>query len=76
MLLTERSSGHIVEVLDVRALVNPHEMAVKARADYGEEAQPPERFAKATLCFPSGEPLPACWTDPHYRDDEIERVRQ
>jgi hypothetical protein len=33
----------------------------------GEELQEPERFAKADLSFPSGEPLPRCWLDPGYQ---------
>jgi hypothetical protein len=74
MLLAERSTGHIVEVLDLRALFNPHEAAVKARAHYGEEAQEPEDFRKADLVFQSGEPLPRCWIDPHYRDEKIRRT--
>lgn len=74
MLLAEKSTGHIVEVLDLRQLFNPHEAAVKARAHYGEEAQEPEDFAKSDLGFQSGEPLPRCWTDPHYRDAKIRRT--
>ena len=29
-----------------------------------------ERFDKQELWFLSGEPIPWCWRDPHYRDDE------
>lgn len=74
MLLTQCSTGHLLEVLDLRALSNPHEAALMARKNYGEEAQEPERFRKTDLQFPSGEALPRCWTDPHYRDDAIRRV--
>ena len=31
---------------------------------------------KENLCFLSGEPFPRCWTDPHYRDADVERVTQ
>ena len=34
---------------------------------------PMEKFAKADLQFPSGEPLPRCWLDAHYRDQELKR---
>ncbi|MDX1799783.1 MAG: acetyltransferase [Marinobacter sp.] len=67
MLLAEKATGHLVEVLDVTALVDPLEATVRASLHYGEEAQDPERFDKTLLAFPSGEPLPRCWTDPDYR---------
>lgn len=50
MLLAEKSTGHLLEVLDIFALVDPVEATVK----YGEEAQHPEPFAKVALTFPSG----------------------
>ena len=34
----------------------------------GEEMQDPEIFLKSELIFPSGEPLPVCWIDPHYNE--------
>lgn len=74
MYLAERSTHHLVEVLDLESLFNPLEPAVTARSHYGEEAQEPERFRKADLAFPSGEPLPRCWTDSHYRDTGIRRT--
>jgi len=30
--------------------------------------QDPEKVEKAELLFPSGEALPKCWIDPHYKD--------
>jgi hypothetical protein len=73
MLLKQRSSGHLVEVLDLDRLFNLHEDRVLGRLHYGEEAQDPEVFPKEDLEFPSGECLPRCWTDPHYRDRELLR---
>jgi hypothetical protein len=35
--------------------------------------QDPEKFAKSELQFPSGEPLPRCWLDAHYRDSAVSR---
>jgi len=43
---------------------------VRARSQRGEEEQDPAEYAKSALRFPSGEPLPRCWTDPGYRDRE------
>lgn len=70
MLLAERSTGHLVEILDSHALMDPLETRVRGSLHYGEEAQDPEQFAKAELGFPSGEALPVCWTDPEYRRRE------
>lgn len=67
MLLAERSTGHLVEILDLKALFNPFEATVKGCLHFGEEAQDPEQFGKTDLHFPSGEALPRCWTDPNYR---------
>jgi hypothetical protein len=35
--------------------------------------QDPEKFKKTDLCFLSGEALPRCWVDAHYRDEEMQR---
>jgi hypothetical protein len=70
MFLTERSSGHLVEVLSLNDLFDPYRAHVVGRYHYGEEVPEPERFPKTGLAFPSGEPLPICWLDAHYRDRE------
>ena len=75
MLLTQSSSGHLVEVLDLKNLFDPYDDSVLGRLNIGEELPEPEKFAKANLIFPSGENLPRCWIDPHYRDDEVARHR-
>jgi len=41
----------------------------------GEEIQDPERIKKAELVFPSGEELPKCWIDIHYRD-KVNKLRK
>jgi hypothetical protein len=71
MLLQDQESGKLVEVLALSDLYSPHHDAVIGRLHYGEEPQDPARFEKAKLHFPSGEPLPQCWIDPHYRDAEL-----
>jgi hypothetical protein len=52
-------------------LVNVFHPEVLARDQVGEEEQEAEPVMKCDLAFLSGEPLPRCWTDPHYRDDEL-----
>ncbi len=73
MFVKQRSSGHLVEVLDLPGLFNPNHVEVLGRFHYGEEAQDPEKFSKADLVFLSDEALPRCWTDSHYRDKEWQR---
>ncbi len=63
----------MVEVLSVGDLVDLFKDEVVGRYQYGEEVQDPEKFRKSNLVFLSGEPLPRCWTDPHYRDNELIR---
>ncbi|MDH3639581.1 MAG: acetyltransferase [Gammaproteobacteria bacterium] len=75
MFLKQRSSGHLIEVLTLPDLFDPYRKEVIGRSDYGEEAQEPETVKKSDLVFPSGETLPRCWTDAHYRDDELTGTR-
>ncbi len=75
MLLKLRASNRLVVVTDLNDLVNPFHESVLARPQWGEEEQDPESFPKEQLCFPSGESLPRCWWDEHYRDEEVERHR-
>lgn len=71
MFLKEKTTGHLVEVLSLKDLFDPYNDKLVGRYHYGEEVQDPDKFAKRDLLFQSGEKLPACWTDPHYRDAEI-----
>jgi len=73
MLLKELSSGHMIEVLNLVDLINLNCDEVVGRYQEGEEVQDPKKFKKSSLIFLSGEALPRCWTDPHYRDDELTR---
>ena len=68
MFLREKQSGRMVEVLGLDDLFNPNHAELVGRFHAGEELQDPERFSKQGLEFPSGEPLPRCWIDVHYRD--------
>lgn len=73
MLLKEKSSGHMVDVLSMMDLVNLNLDEIVGRYQEGEDLQEPMKFNKKNLVFLSGETLPRCWTDPHYRDDELTR---
>ncbi len=73
MFLKQKRDGHLVEVLSLNDLFNPIQQSVVGRLSYGEELQDPEKFTKADLIFPSGEGLPRCWLDLHYRDQELRK---
>ena len=68
MFLKDKQTGHLVEALDLCALFDPLQPVVKGRIHAGEEMQDPACFDKSDLIFPSGENLPRCWVDVHYRD--------
>lgn len=67
MYLKEQKSGDLVEVLSVAELFDPCQDTITGRFHAGEEMQDSASFSKADLIFPSGESLPACWTDKSYR---------
>ncbi|MCW9025344.1 MAG: acetyltransferase [Gammaproteobacteria bacterium] len=73
MLLRQKSSGHMIEVADFIDLVNLNQNEVTGCYQEGEEVQDPNKFKKEDLVFLSGESLPRCWSDPHYRDNELKR---
>ena len=67
MFLRDRYSGVLIRLLDSEGLFNPLCDSVLGRAQAGEEEQDSVCYPKRELVFPSGEPLPLCWTDPSYR---------
>jgi hypothetical protein len=69
MFLQDKQDGHLVEILDLRALFDPLQSVVLGRIHAGEEMQDPTSFNKSELIFPSGECLPRYWVDVHYRKD-------
>ena len=69
MFLKDKNSSDLVEILTLKQLFDPCQGEVTGRHQQGEEVQDLEKLKKAELIFPSGEALPQCWTDPHYRDD-------
>lgn len=74
MFLKEKSSGHLVEVLKSQELFDPVRPSFTGRYNVGEEMPEAQAFAKADVSFPSGEQLPRCWVDVHYRDKELKRA--
>ncbi|WP_153558502.1 acetyltransferase [Roseimaritima sediminicola] len=67
MFVKERRSGDLLRVKEIEQLLSPLQSEIVGRHQAGEEEQDEERFAKSELVFPSGEPLPRCWTDPSYQ---------
>jgi len=67
MFLRHRPSNDLVEILDLEALFDPFKREAKGRFHAGEEMPEPAGFTKTDLVFPSGERMPRCWVDPHYR---------
>ena len=68
MFLHHQPSDTLVEILSLETLFNPNELKVKGRFHAGQEMQDVEYFTKSHLEFPSGELLPKCWLDAHYRE--------
>ena len=66
MLLQDKQTGNLVEILDLKELFNPVQDAIYGRVQSGQEEQDPEPISKNTLLFPSGESLPRCWMDADY----------
>ncbi len=71
MFLKEKDTKHLIEVLNLDELFDPIKSSFTGRFNFGEEMPEADQFTKAKVCFPSGEALPRCWVDVHYRDDEI-----
>ncbi|MEG4293404.1 acetyltransferase [Microcoleus sp. C2C3] len=67
MLLQEKESGDLIEILDVDALISPTKQEVPGKNQAGEEEQEKANFPKSKLVFPSGEALPRCWTEENYQ---------
>jgi len=63
----------MLEVLSLNELFDPFNETLIGRYQHGEEVQDPEKFKKTNLQFLSGEELPECWLNAHYRDNELSR---
>lgn len=73
MFLQQKQNHEMLEVLSLKELFDPFTTSLVGRYQHGEEVQDPEKFEKTNLQFLSGEQLPMCWLDAHYRDNEISR---
>lgn len=73
MFLQQKQNHEMLEVLSLKELFDPFTTSLVGRYQHGEEVQDPEKFEKTNLQFLSGEKLPMCWLDAHYRDNEISR---
>lgn len=67
MFVKNAGNGDLARVIELKELTDPHSATVTVRYSAGEEEGDPVAVAKSELVFPSGEPLPKCWLDPHYR---------
>ena len=73
MFLQEKLRHEMIEILSLSDLFDPFNKTLVGRYQHGEEVQDPEKFDKSNLQFLSGEDLPECWLDSHYRDNELNR---
>jgi len=73
MFLQEKLHHEMIEILSLSDLFDPFNKTLVGRYQHGEEVQDPEKFDKSNLQFLSGEDLPECWLDSHYRDNELNR---
>ncbi|WP_017298378.1 hypothetical protein [Nodosilinea nodulosa] len=67
MFVKNSQDQTLVKVTSLQELFDPLQNEVQGRQQAGEEEQPAQAFPKSQLQFPSGEPLPQCWTDPDYQ---------
>ncbi len=67
MFLKDMKNGDLVDVLDMSALMDPSVGEISVRYQSGEEVGDPMPANKKRLVFPSGEVLPECWRNMHYR---------
>lgn len=67
MFVKNLNSGDLAQVDKLSELTDPTAKSVTLHYFAGEEVGEPELVEKSELIFPSGENLPKCWLDSHYR---------
>ncbi|PIP01999.1 MAG: acetyltransferase [Zetaproteobacteria bacterium CG12_big_fil_rev_8_21_14_0_65_54_13] len=67
MYLRNAETGDLAHVVKLSDLTDPNIATVTVRYHAGEEAGEPMAEQKTNMAFPSGEALPECWLDAHYR---------
>ena len=68
MFLQIKESRDLVKIVDIQELLDPTIKTVHAQEQEGQEEQETDIYQKVELVFPSGEKLPRCWLDAHYRE--------
>ena len=68
MFLQIKDSRDFVKIVDIQELLDPTIKTVHAQEQEGQEEQETDIYQKVELVFPSGEKLPRCWLDAHYRE--------
>lgn len=67
MFLMHINTGDLIRIDELEQLIDPSSSRIKGRDQAGQEEQESDWYSKDELVFPSGEPLPRCWTDANYR---------
>lgn len=67
MLLKYIPTSDLVEALNLKEVFDPFMESISIRTQAGEDTMDKGMCKKSDLVFPSGEPLPRCWRDSHYR---------
>lgn len=67
MYLRNKTNNDLAQVEKLAELTDPNLKSVVLHYFAGEEMGETMRVNKSELVFPSGEALPKCWLDSHYR---------
>lgn len=67
MFLKHNPTSDLVEAIELQEVFDPFVQTVSVRTQAGEDTMDLARYPKDDLIFPSGESLPRCWCDSHYR---------
>ncbi|MTJ54254.1 acetyltransferase [Anabaena sp. UHCC 0253] len=68
MFLQIKNSQDLVKIVNIQELLDPNSEIVHGQDQEGQEEQETDIYQKEELVFPSGEKLPRCWLDAHYRE--------
>ena len=71
MFVQHKTTKSLIEVLTMQDLYDPFCKEIMGQSHSGEELQDETSYIKSELVFPSGEELPRCWVDPHYREAKV-----
>jgi hypothetical protein len=76
MFLIHKPTKTLIEIQSIEQLFNPCQTEVTGIMHAGEELQDSDTYLKSEMIFPSGEVLPRCWLDLHYRETKSENTSQ